>query len=112
MTICADFDSMEFKTFEVNSESANIHLFSNSLDLDSFSMMDLVTNIKSTFSGINYFICVSPYITQLKTSRLDSFVDSFKVDDGFKLYSSIDERKGEWTGTNWSRVIRVFKVTL
>jgi hypothetical protein len=112
MTICADFDSMEFTTIEVNSESANIHLFSNSLDLDSFSMMDLVNNIQSTFSGINYFICVSPYITQLKTSRLDSFVDSFREEDGFKLYTSIDERKGEWTGTNWSRVIRVFKVTL
>jgi hypothetical protein len=112
MTICADFDSMEFTAVEVNSESANIHLFSNSLDLDSFSMMDLVTNIQSTFSGINYFICVSPYITQLKTSRLDSFVDSFREEYGFKLYTRIDERKGEWTGTNWSRVIRVFKVTL
>ena len=112
MTICADFDSMEFTTVEVNSESANIHLFSNSLDLDSFSMMDLVTNIQSTFSGINYFICVSPYITQLKTSRLDSFVDSFREEDGFELYAKIDERKGEWKGTNWSRVIRVFKVTL
>ena len=112
MTICADFDSMEFKSFAVNSEVANIHLFSNSLDLDSFSMMDLVTNIKSTFSGINYFICVSPYITQLKTSRLDSFVDSFRKKDEFEIYTSIDERKGEWTGTNWSRVIRVFKVSL
>jgi hypothetical protein len=112
MTICADFDSMDFTTVEVNSESANIHLFSNSLDLDSFSMVDLVTNIKSTFSGNNYFVCVSPYISDLKTSRLDSFVESFKNEDEFKIYAKIDERNGEWNGKKWSRAIRVFKVTL
>jgi hypothetical protein len=112
MTICADFDSMNFTTIEVNSESANIHFFSNSLDLDSFSMVDLVINIKSTFSGKNYFVCVSPYITDLKTSRLDSFVESFINENEFKLYAKIDERNGEWNGKKWSRVIRVFKVTL
>ncbi len=112
VTINSDFNSLSFENRIPNEKNSNIHLFSNTLDLDTFSMENLVKLIKASFTGINYFICVSPYITELKTSRLDSFVDSFKDENEFKLYGSIDERKGEWDGTNWSRVIRVFKVTL
>lgn len=104
-----DLDSIIPDDFNSSNETLKIHLFSNILDIDFFSMSDLVSNIKDSFNGLNYFVCVSPYVTEQKTQRLNDFVENF---ENTEILSDITERKGEWKGTNWSRVIRVFKAEI
>ena len=112
ITINKDIDSLA--TTDFNSESANtkFQLFSNILDIDLFSMSDLINRIKSSFKGLKLFVCVSPFVSNYKTQRLDDFVKSFEEYTDFEIILSITERKGQWQGTNWSRVIRVFKAKL
>lgn len=108
-TINKDLNSLSKNDFDSSRNSTKIHLFSNILDIDSFSMIDLIGLIKAEFKGNNIFVCVSPYITSYKTDRMDNFAASFKNNLGFEMLENISERKGEWAGTSWSRVIRVFK---
>jgi hypothetical protein len=112
MTINKDLDSLENSDFEIGNNKKYVHLFSNILDIDLFSMTNLIDNIKLNFKGENIFICVSPFVDTFKTERINGFVQSFSNNPSFKLISNISERKGEWTGTNWSRVIRVFKCNI
>ncbi|TRW25972.1 hypothetical protein FMM05_07050 [Flavobacterium zepuense] len=111
ITINKDLDSLESTDFESKENNTKIHLFSNILDVDLFSMSDLINLIKDNFKGKNIFICVSPHVSNFKTERIDSFVDSFSNNLNFKLIADISERNGEWVGTTWSRVIRVFKLS-
>jgi hypothetical protein len=112
ITINKDLDSLEDSDFESAESRTKIHLLSNILDIDLFSMTDLINLIKDSFKGNNIFVCVSPYVDTFKTERINSFVQSFNNNPDFNLLSNKSERKGEWIGTNWSRVIRVFKVTI
>ena len=69
---------------------SEFHLFSNILDIDEFSLTNLLKLIEFNFSGDNYFICVSPYINDIRTSRLDAFVKYFSKKANFKKIESID----------------------
>lgn len=109
VTINKDLDSLENSDFETIKNRTKIHLFSNILDIDLFSMTDLIKLIEENFQGINIFVCVSPFVDTFKTERINGFVQSFSNNPNFNLIADISERKGEWNGTNWSRVIRVFK---
>jgi hypothetical protein len=109
VTINKDLDSLEYDDFESSENRTKIHLFSNILDIDLFCMTDLINLIKYNFKGKNIFICVSPFVDTFKTERINGFIKSFNNNSDFKLISNISERKGDWAGTNWSRVIRVFK---
>ncbi len=111
-TINKDLDSLNKDDFTHIGKNTKIQLFSNILDIDLFSMSDLILKIKENFTGLNYFICVSPYVSEYKTQRIDDFVEAFQCYENFELIESVTERKGEWVGTNWSRVIRVFKVKI
>ncbi|WP_396177646.1 hypothetical protein [Flavobacterium sp.] len=109
VTINKDLDSLENSDFENTESKTKIHLLSNILDIELFSMTDLINLIKYSFKGNNFFVCVSPFVDSYKTERINGFVQSFDNNPDFNLISDISERKGEWAGTNWSRVIRVFK---
>lgn len=111
-TINKDLDSLSNLDFNSTNKNRKIHLFSNILDIDLFSLSNLIELIKNNFNGENYFICASPYVNILKTNRLDSFVDSFSTKDNFELIIKINNKKGEWNGNNWTRVIRIFKANL
>lgn len=111
-TINKDLDSLIKDDFKNNKSNTKVHLFSNILDIDLFSLTQLVDLLKTTFKGVNYFVIASPYVSSLKTSRLDIFVNSFSKSENFELINKINNRKGEWNGTNWTRVIRIFKVEL
>lgn len=110
-TINKVIDSLDNKDFRNNRTVSKLHLFSNILDIELFSLSDLLHLIESNFSGNNYFLCVSPYINDTRTSRLDAFVKYFSKKENFKIIQSIDNGKGEWKG-NWTRVVRVFQVSL
>ena len=104
-------DSLSTADFENNS-NVKIHLFSNILDIDLFSLTHLIELVKKTFKGENYFVCASPYVNPLKTSRLDSFVKSFSTNSNFNSIKEINNRSGEWDNKSWTRVIRIFKAHL
>jgi hypothetical protein len=58
---------------EVN--NIKIHLFSNIIDVESFSLDNLHNLILSSFQGLNRFICTSP--NNNRKCRLDDFCELF-----------------------------------
>lgn len=111
-TVLKDIDSITTNDLNCNGNIIKIHLFSNILDVDGFSMQHLISIVEQTQRGKNYFVCVSPYITDAKTARIDRFVQHFtNQHDTFHSYLEIENQRGEWNN-NWTRVIRCFKVFL
>jgi hypothetical protein len=112
ITLNKDLDSLNDIDFDNDLKNTKIHLFSNILDIDLFSMTKLISLIKNNFKGSNIFICVSPFVSEVKTERIEGFVNSFSNLSKFDLKTNISERNGEWTGKTWSRVVRVFNVDI
>ncbi|TAE60748.1 MAG: hypothetical protein EAZ89_01220, partial [Bacteroidetes bacterium] len=110
-TINKDLDALVNEDFMKNKVQTHVHLFSNILDIEEFSLTALLQLVGSNFSGENYIICVSPYINDTRTSRLDAVVTYFSKKNGFEMINSIDNRWGQWKN-NWTRVVRTFKVFL
>lgn len=112
-TINKDFDSLNLNDFEIipNNSQSYIHLFSNILDVDLFSLSHLIQLIHSKFKGTNFFVISSPFITNLKTARIDSFIDSFEGKYDVEIYYKSEKRRGEWL-QGWTKVIRVLKVEI
>lgn len=112
ITINKDIDALAANdVHNGNKAKTKLHLFSNILDIDLFSLTHLLELIKIGYPGDNYFICISPYVTDIKTGRIDSFVNYFSKMPNFKVLASIDNKKGEWIN-DWTRVLRIFKVTI
>lgn len=110
-TITKEIDSLIVSDIVSNKNNVKIHLFSNILDYSGFSLQYLITLINKTFCGENYFICVSPYITDASTARIEMFYQEFMNISNSISYCKIDNHKGEWMN-NWSRCVRSFKVQL
>lgn len=110
-TINKDIDALRDEDFLKNINNRRIHLFSNILDIDNFSLTALTKLIEINLKGDNYFICLSPYINDIRTSRIDAFVKYFSTKNNFELIYAVDNKAGEWKG-KWTRVIRIFKVKL
>ncbi len=98
-----DLDESELK----NSENATkIHVFSNILDMGDtdFSLSNIADIISKSQDGINYFVCVSSF----NKSKLDSFMNMFKLFKGFEYLSSFD---GSFTNhQNWKIKFNIFRV--
>lgn len=111
-TINKDFDSLTIKDFNlIDSEGPYVHLFSNILDVDLFSLKHLTELVIAKFKGTNYFVISSPFISSLKTARIDSFIDAFKAKFQVEVYYKSEKQKGEWQN-GWTKVIRVLKVEI
>lgn len=111
-TVLKDIDSITKEDLNCDSNSIKIHLFSNILDVEGFSMEHLISIIEQTQKGVNFFVCVSPYITDAKTARIDEFVQHFANQyNSYHLYFEIENQSGEWRNS-WTRVIRLFRVNL
>jgi hypothetical protein len=112
ITINKDLDSIAHKDLSQNKSISNLHLFSNIIDIDFFSLHQLLEKIEINFKGVNYFVCVSPYITDTKTNRIDNFVSHFNKFETTNI-KEIDNQKGEWKGNgDWTRVVRIFKTKI
>jgi hypothetical protein len=105
-TICKGFDNLREGDFN-NEQAITLHLFSNVLDMNVFSLENLIQLIDSSFSGKNIFIISSPYINTTKTARIDAFVNSYKTKQEFNIFANINKRE-----TSPSKVIRGFEVSL
>lgn len=110
-TVHKDMDSLEIADISGLDEVVKIHLFSNILDVETYSMRHLIEIMKQGVKGNNYMVCVSPYISDIKTARFDSFVDSFNMMPQFRLLYQDVALRGEWSN-NWTKLIKTFKVVL
>lgn len=111
-TILKDIDSVTKEDLNCDNNAIKIHLFSNILDVEGFSMEHLISIIEQTQKGVDYFVCVSPYITDAKTARIDKFAKHFANKyNSFHTYLEIESQSGEWKNS-WTRVIRLFRVIL
>ena len=74
-------------------------------------MRHLIEIVKQGVKGYNYMICVSPYISDIKTARFDSFVNSFSTMPQFDMLFQDVALRGEWANS-WTKLIKTFKVVL
>lgn len=110
-TILKDIDSTLVEDI-YSGDGMAIHLLSNILDVEAFSLEHLVSLIDGTKCKRHLFVCASPYINDAKTARIDRFVNMIKLKaKAYKSYCYINETKGQWIN-NWSRVIRVFSIDI
>ena len=77
-TVCKKLDELTEEDIKDELGNITVHLFSNILDIDDYSQNKLISLIESRLRPINYFICVSPYIDDIKAERLESFKRYFE----------------------------------
>lgn len=110
-TLLKDMDSLSREDIHSSRDCVKLHLLSNILDVEQFSMRHFIDLTHEAFEGTNYFVCVSPYINDVKTARIDSFINSFMQNESYELLFEDEARKGEWKN-GWTKVIRVAKAVL
>lgn len=110
-TILKDIDSLINTDIDYNNRNVKFHLFSNILDVETFSIQHLIELIKNYSRGINYFVCVSPYINDVKTARIESFMNSFSHNSTFNVIYQDMAIRGGWINS-WTKLIKVFSVVL
>lgn len=133
-TICKPIELLDEKDIQSDKDNIKIHLFSNILDVESFSIKNLISICEKTQLGLNYFICVSPYSTDIRNVRIKDFVQYFKEtrSSAYEFLGEITNSKSSkyWNCSNnekgkmcihhsgdgcekrWTRLINVFCVNL
>ena len=108
-TIKKTIDQLNINDISSKNNFDNIHLFSNILDME-LDFIHLTNLIETSCSGLNYFICVSPYTPrEISTNRIDFFVNYFKNKYGnnYTLIKSKNIQNGDPT-----MVLRMFSVKI
>mgnify|MGYP000013104817 FL=1 len=132
-TVCKKLDDLDPTDFNSSGADTHIHMFANILDIDDYSPSHLLELMDKAFPGVNYFVCTSPYIDDIKAERLNSFMRYFQNNyDSFVEISRATNQKIPgaifWSCNNmykgnpcdthndnalfcmnrWSRITRVF----
>lgn len=105
-TVCKKLDQLEPRDFAMLSRQVTVHLFSNILDIDDYSPRRLTGLIESSFHGLNYFVCVSPDVSDINTAKFRSFARHFRQSSpSFTLISHADDTKHSrhWCCNNFYR---------
>lgn len=137
-TVCKEFDELTRNDIHIIEPETTIHLFSNVLDMECYSVDHLANIVKSLPNGQHYFICISPYIDDIRTNKIDTFVRLIQQDNAdFNMLNSKTNTKynefwncnnmatgrtnhhggnqycndysGVPCGSRWTRVMRVFQ---
>lgn len=137
-TICKEFDELSLDDIHLVEPETTVHLFSNVLDMESYSVENLVKLIESLPAAQNLFVCISPYIDDIRTNKIDTFVQLIQQE--FREFTLLNRKtntkynefwncnnmamghalnhggsqyckdfSGEPCGNRWTRVMRVFK---
>ena len=103
-----DIDSLEIADLTIDNQNITLHLFSNILDVEFFRLdREFLEKISSSQKGVNYFICVSPNISDKRNVRLDMFYRYFNDNFETELISNRDSDIG-----NYKRYEKIFKVDM
>lgn len=137
-TICKEFDELTPGDIHLVEPETTVHLFSNVLDMESYSVEHLASLVKSLPRSQQYCVCISPHIDDIRTHKIDTFVRLMEQDDlEFNLLNNKTNTKynefwncnnmatgrstvhggnpyckdfsGEPCGSRWTRVLRVFQ---
>jgi hypothetical protein len=100
-----DLDSLQIKNITITNRYPTLNLFSNILDVPFFNLIELINKIKNTQKGINYFICISPNISNERNQRLDNFYNILKKD----FYTKTISQRSSTIG-NAKRYEKIFLV--
>lgn len=99
VTICKKIDDISKDDICLSSAAVTVHLFSNVLDIDDYSPQYLIEIIESIQEELNFYICVSPHIDDIKTGKLDSFMRYFKTN--YQTFHLLREAQNTKYGTFW-----------
>lgn len=137
-TICKEFDELTPEDIHLVEPETSLHLFSNVLDMESYSVEHLATLVKQLPQSQQYYVCISPHIDDIRTSKIDTFVRLMQQGDSdFNMLNNKTNTKfnefwscnnmemgrsthhggnpycrvfsGEPCGNRWTRVMRVFQ---
>ena len=137
-TICKVFDELSAEDLHLVEPEITVHLFSNVLDMECYSLGHLTSVVKSLPQTKQYFICISPHIDDMRTNKIDTFVHLMQQSSSeFNMINSQTNTKynefwncnnmatrhlvqhgdnrfcrgsyGEPCGLRWTRVLRVFQ---
>ncbi|MEA3553927.1 MAG: DUF4145 domain-containing protein, partial [Campylobacterota bacterium] len=104
--INSDLDCLDPMELEKNSKNKTLHIFSNILDIESFSLDNkFFKKVSSGIDNDSIFICVSPNRNDKLNNRLDLFYKYFDESFDTELLSSRDTDIG-----NSTRYEKVFEV--
>ena len=88
-----DLNSIDKTDLATSRSNIKVHLFSNILDVPFFDLDLLIGKLMLTQSGVNYFICVSPNVDDLRNNRLDYFFNIFSKKFNTTLFSNRNNNK-------------------
>lgn len=92
-TVCKELDDVVVSDIKCQNEIPTVHLFSNILDIDDYNMSHLLSVVDHVLTCNNYFVCVSPYIDDIKTARLNTFMNHFRNRPTFLIYHDVENTK-------------------
>lgn len=100
ITICKKFDDITPDELPMRTSDTSVNMFSNILDMESFSQPHLIELIEARLSNRNFFVCASPYKDDVATARLDAFKSYFEqaYRAGFRMYHDVENSS---YGTYW-----------
>jgi len=104
--INSDLDCLKLEDLEHESNNKTLHLFSNILDIESFSLdNEFFNKVAHTLNNDAIFICVSPNRNDKLNNRLDLFYKHFDENFDTELISSRDTEIN-----NSTRYEKIFEV--
>lgn len=91
VTICRDFDKINREDLPAHTSRTRLNIFSNVLDMDSYSIGNLIDAIEDNLEEENYFICASPAKSEPAITRLEAFRSHFNRNhpDTYRTYHDV-----------------------
>jgi hypothetical protein len=108
VTINKGFDDLETKDIVCDDDVPTLHLLSNVLDMECFSLITFKKLVKKRIGPSNLFVCVGPYFGDKDRSKhMDSFAKYFK---GEEIFSEDLDAYELDEDNSWTCMVRCFKV--
>ena len=108
VTINKEFDDLETKDIICDEDVPTLHLLSNVLDLECFSLITFKKLVKKRIGPSNLFVCVGPYFGDKDRGKhMDSFAKHFK---GEGIFSEDLDAYELDEDNSWTCMVRCFGV--
>ena len=109
--INSDLDCLNENDIETKSTNKTLHLFSNILDIEGFTLdKQFFKKVSHSYNGNALFVCVSPYRSDKNNNRLNLFYKHFDENYDTELISSRDSDIGN--STRYEKIFEVSKTAV